>query len=109
MTNVNNDIVCGSDELNSLEEFVTENSTLIDRYMFDEVYELASKYDKYGGFTTNMFSLLLIKNGINPLDYMTFIPDHFINKLNITDIKIPSNIKKIGKFAFYECQNLSST
>ena len=40
---------------------------------------------------------IFLKAGINPLNYMTYIPDYFLHNItDITQIAIPNNITDIG-------------
>ena len=52
---------------------------------------------------------LLLKNNINPLEYMSYVPDGFMLEITIEDFVIPNGIKKIKWFAFSWCDFKSIT
>ena len=54
------------------------------------------------------FTALLLKNNINPLEYMNEIPSCFAYELNLKEFVIPDSIMSIGSEAFKSCTSLSS-
>ena len=54
------------------------------------------------------FTALLLKNNINPLEYMNEVPNSFAKALDIEKFIIPANVTSIGYWAFEDCVNLSS-
>ncbi len=62
----------------------------------------------YGLEMTPAFTALLLKNNINPLEYMGEVPKYFAYGLDIEEIVIPDNITSIGSYAFDGCSKLSS-
>ena len=82
-------------------EFIEENIQLIENREWEAVY---SK-DVPTGFTEAMLAA-----GINPLyQGLNYIPDYFLfRNSDIESLEIPSNIKSVGKCAFYWCENLTS-
>ena len=51
----------------------------------------------------------ILEAGINPLDYLDYVPSHYLYGSNISGtFKIPNRIKSIGKHAFYVCASLTS-
>lgn len=51
---------------------------------------------------------LLNTLGIDPLNYLTYIPDNFLFYTQIKSIDIPDHIKEIGDSAFCGCSGLTS-
>lgn len=49
---------------------------------------------------------LLNSLGIDPLDYLDYIPKYFLNGAQITSVNIPDHIKRIDFNAFRQCSNL---
>lgn len=49
---------------------------------------------------------LLNSLGIDPLDYLDYIPRYFLNGAQITSVNIPDHIKGIDFNAFRQCSNL---
>lgn len=87
-------------------QFISENSILIDNFQFDELYE------KWMGTSIfpNAFVLthLFLEAGINPLEYMTIIPNSMYAELPIKNLNIPSNITSIEYAAFSYCTSLTN-
>ena len=79
----------------------------------EELYhnDFEAIYNKiHDGYVSSAFTALLLKNNINPLEYMSSVPYCFM--LEITDIEdfvIPNGIKKIEWFAFSWCDFKSIT
>ena len=76
-------------------------------------YDIEGIYDKLNSssFKVNCISLftqLLYSIGINPFDYLDYIPDFFLQSTSLVAIKIPNNIKSINSYAFYDCPHLTS-
>lgn len=76
-------------------------------------YDIEGIYDKLNSssFKVNCISLftqLLYSIGINPLDYLEYIPYFFLYSTSLVAIKIPNNIKNINSYAFYDCRDFTS-
>ena len=54
------------------------------------------------------FTQLLLTAGVNPLNYMDYIPDNYLMETDITKFQIPNNIKMIKFMSFAYCNNLES-
>ena len=84
-----------------------ELETLLDQNEFEKIYSILDSEER-PIFTDMCYGVLQI----NPLEYLTEIPSHFLsNLLNasaISTITIPSNIKIINKYAFFICPSLTS-
>ncbi len=80
-------------------KIIKENEELIDANRWHEIYRILMEdvvdYEIRGAFTAAMLSV-----GINPLEYLGFIPAGFLYFSTITDIHIPSHIRSIGSYAF---------
>ena len=116
-----------SDELKELLKDLKSSLVLNDldtcyNYIIEQGYEIDE--------VTPEFTRLLLDSGINPLDYLKYIPDYYMsgNKLlknitisdnikgignesfgscsNLTEIKIPDNVEYIGDYGFAYCKNL---
>lgn len=57
---------------------------------------------------TCAFTEMLLDVGVDPLKYMTKVPENYLAYSSISDYTIPNNITHIGESAFYECENLQS-
>ena len=77
-------------------------------------YDIKGIYDKLNSSTSSkvkyigLFTQLLYSIDINPLDYLEYIPDFFLDSASLVTIKIPNNIKSINNYAFYNCSKLAS-
>lgn len=94
-----------------LYRFIAKNEKIIRHENFSQLYknwenELIKKRE-------NMFYMALLTQILyevvpNILDYLTEVPQHFMQEFNITDLSIPSHIKNIGSSAFYDCRHLKN-
>lgn len=84
-----------------LKEFIEQNINLIEDNDFTELYNRCSD-DNRGELTD-----VLYECSIDPLQYMTEIPDMFAAETDLTNITIPDSITSIGKHAFDECIKLT--
>ena len=74
-------------------------------------YDIKGIYDKLNLSKVKyigLFTQLLYSIDINPLDYLEYIPDFFLDSASLVTIKIPNNIKSINNYAFYNCSELAS-
>ena len=77
-------------------------------------YDIKGIYDKLNSPTLSkvkyigLFTQLLYSIDINPLDYLEYIPDFFLNSTSLVAIEIPNNIKSINRYAFYDCPDFTS-
>lgn len=86
-------------EKNQLEELINVCSDAIDKLDFEIVYARASDICN-SDLVSKLYSIFL-EEGINVLDHMTSIPNGFLYMdLDVKEIKIPANIKKIHAGAF---------
>lgn len=72
-----------------------------------ELYDDANKEEFFDedALCTGEITQILLKR-LNPLDYLTIIPDSYLAGTNITEFKVPDHIKTIGAGAFYGCNEL---
>ena len=84
-----------------VKDFLSKNKNLINKSDFTSLYELASK-ERFYGESISQMTYLFYEIGIDPLQYMNFIPETFALNLNlpITTINIPDNIESIYPRAF---------
>ena len=77
-------------------------------------YDIKGIYDKLNSPILSkvkyigLFTQLLYSIDINPLDYLEYIPDFFLNSTSLVAIEIPNNIKSINRYAFYDCPDFTS-
>ena len=91
-----------------VKDFIENNIYLLDKNDFEEFYECWRKSLTFGKSKyTKDFAELFYSSGIDPLIYMSFIPNAFLERSNITSFNIPDNIKSIGYKAFSD-SNLKS-
>ena len=89
-----------------LKELITKFEKELNKNDFETIYKDISLRHDYI-FTTS-FTALLLKNNINPLEYMNEVPNSFAKALDIEKFIIPANVTSIGYWAFEDCVNLSS-
>ena len=74
---------------------------------FKYIYRKFKNFYSAAAFTS-AFTALLLKNNINPLNYMDHVPVCFAYDLSIESFEIPNNITYIWGNAFDGCKNLKS-
>lgn len=86
--------------------FLRGQTKLLEEGNFDELYTI---YRRKVNPVSTPLTELLVDAGIEPLDYLPYIPDKYApgGKL-ITEVVIPENIKGIGRSAFEDCTGLTS-
>ena len=83
----------------TVDEFIEKNIEQIDKNDWRNIYNKAvSELD----IRTSELTLKLVKAGINPLDYLDYIPSMYLHSSNIKDFDIPNHIKIIYSAAFAE-------
>lgn len=85
-----------------LKEFIEQNIDLIEDNDFTELYN--RRHDTGRGKLTDV----LYECSIDPLQYMTEIPECFAYEANITGVTIPDNVTSIEGYAFCSCSSLVS-
>ena len=87
-----------------LKELIKDSEGELYRNDFDAIY---NKIDDC--YLSSAFTALLLKNNINPLEYMSYVPSNFMLEINVEDFVIPNSIKKIKWYAFSWCDFKSIT
>lgn len=87
---------------NSIEQFIEEHIDLIDNNNFTELYTRCWNFDR------GKLSEALYACGIDPLKYMTKIPNGFAAEADITNITIPDSVTSIGSATFSWCLRLTN-
>ena len=100
----------------TLDKAIKENKEKLKKIIKDYEEELNKRnfgiiYDGIDGiFLISAFTALLLKNNINPLEYMSYVPSNFLLEIDdIEDFVIPNGIKKIKWFAITWCDFKSIT
>ena len=87
-------------------DFLRKNTQLLEEGNFDELYE---RVYFTPGLKTSALTAFLLEADIEPLDYLTSVPNHYMKGIkSITMTIIPDNVTSIGKYAFYNCTGLTS-
>lgn len=79
---------------------------LLEDYNFTVLYRAA--YNYLDTIKIHRVTELLNTLGIDPLDYLDYIPNDFLSHTQIKSVTIPNHIRGIGIFAFYDCSSLTS-
>lgn len=83
--------------------FLNGNIELLNSNNFEELYR---KFQYVAAINTPLTEILY-QAGINPLEYMTKVPEYYAAGSGIIEeVSIPENITVIGSHAFEECINL---
>ena len=90
----------------TLKEIITKYEEELNNKDFDTIYHNIEH--EYRHYHISPFTALLLKNNINPLNYMDHVPVCFAYDLSIESFEIPNNITYIWGNAFDGCKNLKS-
>ena len=98
----------------TLDEAIKENKEDLKNFISNYEKELNNNdfeaiYWMNNTVVNRAVTALLLKNNINPLEYMSYVPDGFMLEITIEDFVIPNGIKKIKWFAFSWCDFKSIT
>lgn len=88
-----------------LKQFIEKYKKLIDNREYEEVF--AQALLKFGT-STGKLTELLYRCGVDPLKYISKVPNTYACESSIKSIVIPSNIVSIGNNAFEHCTSLTS-
>lgn len=80
---------------------IEEHIDWIENNEFTKIYELRDVFDR------SEFTQIMLSIGIDPLNYMTDIPENYLYDSDIESFNIPQGIERIGMGAFGECGKLS--
>ena len=92
----------------ALVQFIKDSGHLIEDNQYAELYQkllTVSEINEYNDVGT--LTAILYAAGIDPLQFMHYIPDNFLAGSDIEAIKIPSDISAIGLCAFARCTSLA--
>jgi len=96
---------------NELESFIDDHKELIDGHKWAELY--AELFDTFWCFDAGdcnkigKFTELLISEGVDPLEQLDYIPEHYLTGASIDKFVVPKHIKRIKQFAFANCSQLT--
>lgn len=91
--------------LSEIKELIEYNIHLIEADDWDIVYARVKQKDT---FLTPHFTAIMLEANINPLDYMTYVPDRYVMGSDITGkFVIPNGVTRIGEEAFSTCYYLT--
>lgn len=98
----------GLQEVNSLSE---DLKTFLLKPDIQELFKKNEFRTLYRKLDINSCELTKLLNslGIDPLDYLDYIPRYFLSGAQITSVNIPDHIKGIDVNAFRQCSNLITT
>lgn len=86
----------------NIQQFIEENIDLIEDNEFFYLYKQIKSYTFTRGFTET-----LLAADINPLDYMTEVPERYLYESKIQTLHIPAGINTVGKYAFARCTEIT--
>ena len=86
-----------------LKELIKKYEEELNDKNFDFIYTRLTDYSQVRSFTA-----LLLKNNINPLEYIDELPNYFAAELDIKKIIIPNGFINIPEGAFSDCSKLES-
>ncbi len=84
-------------------DFIKEHEELIEENKWEEIYEEIGIWHRSGEFTT-----AIIEAGINPLDYLSYVPLGYLYRGSLETIHIPNTINEIREDSFRYVSGLKS-
>ena len=90
-----------------LKNFIGYHEQKLNNKDFKYIYRKLKNFYLTATFTS-AFTALLLKNNINPLEYMDEVPEYFAYGLDIKEFIIPNNIIEISHCAFEDCSILTN-
>ena len=90
-----------------LKNFIEYHEQKLNNKDFKYIYRKLKNFYLTATFTS-AFTALLLKNNINPLEYMDEVPEYFAYGLDIKEFIIPNNIIEISHCAFEDCSILTN-
>ena len=89
---------CSNDELQCAAKYLRENRHLIAPNRMYDLYFNAPE-----NTTASVMTAILLDSGVDPLMYLSDIPQYYGTGLFIGDLILPEHIKIIGERAFTDC------
>lgn len=93
--------------LTAVAQFIRNHANLIGKRNFQELYNIfIRECNEHMGPDMDLaevvpvLTALLLDCGVNPLDYLTDIPDSYAHGLNLVSIEIGNQVRSIGPYAF---------
>lgn len=95
---------------NELKKFLerTDIQEALQNYDFKYIYEIIPEQHLLSAPQLAEFTELMLSLNYNPLNYMDYVPSHFLYWSKITTITIPEGINQIKKSAFFKCDQLET-
>ena len=86
-------------------DFISKTSQLINENKWDELYN--ALYMEYYPIIICKFTNIILDSGINPLNYLNYIPRYYLGgDQKLDHFIVPEGIVKIKESAFDTCRNL---
>ena len=79
---------------------------LLDDNNMSLIYQLLNSNYYLTAGDVGVFTQMLYYIGIDPLNYMSEIPDFYLSGSDIETFKVPSSITSIGDASFLRCKSL---
>lgn len=98
-------------QIQMMDQFIREIDNLLNHNQFTDIYSiiaLDNRFDENENLFVSDFTKILYDAGIDPLQYMNYIPNFFLAGDTMTSLEIPEGIKIIGMQSFFNCNNLQS-
>lgn len=85
-----------------VENFIQDHVEEINNNDFSSIYIEIKENFNLSSIEVGMLSKIFLLSGINPLDYMNYVPSNFLrNVKDISNIGIPDRIEEIEEHAFF--------
>lgn len=83
--------------------FIEKHIDWIENNEFDKIYgkDNQETFDR-----SELTQILLTVVGVDPLQYLNYIPENYLSESNIKEFVVPSHIERIDTSAFWSCEQL---
>lgn len=95
-----------------VKKFIEENIGLIEEGRWDIIYnpqDYRSVYTYFLDYESERvpeFTTILLNAGIDPLEYLDYVPSWYQYQQTMKYVNIPNHIKQIGYYAYGNCKDL---
>jgi hypothetical protein len=89
---------CSNEEIKYAANYLRETKHLITPNGMSDLYFNAPE-----NTTTSVMTAILLDSGINPLKYLSYVPEYYGTGVFKGDLILPTHIRSIGEYAFESC------
>ncbi len=89
-------------------QLIEEYIDLIDQNRFGDLYDILASENNHVWSCIGDFTQSLLHVGINPLQHLSYVPEFYLSRTDITTFTVPRHINRLLDSAFDSCEQLKS-